>query len=85
MPSRPTITLYARPDCHLCDEARAGLQQMLEGGAAFEIRELDIDADDELFKAYLERIPVIELDGDEICELGLDAGAVRAVLATVSA
>jgi glutathione S-transferase len=58
---------------------------MLEGGAAFEIRELDIDADDELFKAYLERIPVIELDGDEICELGLDAGAVRAVLATVSA
>jgi glutaredoxin len=85
MPSRPTITLYARPDCHLCDEARAGLQQMLEGGAAFEIRELDIDSDDELLKAYLERIPVIELDGEEICELGLDAGAVRAVLATVSA
>jgi glutaredoxin len=85
MPSRPTITLYARPDCHLCDEARAGLEEMLEGGAAFELREVDIDADERLLKAYLERIPVIEIDGEEICELGLDAGAVRAVLGTVSA
>jgi hypothetical protein len=58
---------------------------MLAGGAEFELRELDIDSDDELFKAYLERIPVVELDGEEICELGLDAGAVRAVLGTVSA
>jgi glutaredoxin len=85
MPSRPTITLYARPDCHLCDEARAGLERMRDDGVEFELSELDIDADDTLLKAYLERIPVIEVDGEEICELGLDAGAVRAVLGTVSA
>jgi hypothetical protein len=58
---------------------------MREQGTEFELREVDIDSDDELLKAYLERIPVIELEGEEICELGLDAGAVRAVLATVSA
>ena len=85
MPSPPTIVLYSRPDCHLCDEARAGLERIRAEGEAFELREIDIDSDDELLKAYLERIPVIEFDGREICELGLDAGAVRAVLGTVSA
>jgi glutaredoxin len=85
MPSQPTIVLYSRPDCHLCDEARAGLERMRDEGAEFELRELDIDGDDALLKRYLERIPVIEVDGEEICELGLDVGAVRAVLGTVSA
>ena len=85
MPSRPTIVLYSRPDCHLCDEARAGLEQMRAEGLGFELREIDIDADDELLRAYLERIPVIEIDGREVCELGLDAGAVRSVIGTVSA
>ena len=85
MPSRPTIVLYSRPDCHLCDEARAGLEQMRAEGLGFKLREIDIDADDELLRAYLERIPVIEIDGREVCELGLDAGAVRSVIGTVSA
>jgi len=85
MPSPPTIVLYSRPDCHLCDEARDGLLRMQVGGQRFELREVDIDSDDDLLRRYLERIPVIEIDGREICELGLDEGAVKAVLATVSA
>ena len=85
MPSRPTIVLYSRPDCHLCDEARAGLEQMRAEGLGFKLREIDIDGDDELLRAHLERIPVIEIDGREVCELGLDAGAVRSVIGTVSA
>jgi glutaredoxin len=80
-----TVTLYSRPDCHLCDEAREGLERLRASGLAFELRELDIDSDDALLRSYLERIPVIEVDGDEVCELGLDAGAVRARLDTVSA
>jgi len=85
MPSRPTIVLYSRPDCHLCDEARAGLEEMRVEGPGFELREVDIDSDDDLLRAYLERIPVIEIDGRAVCELGLDAGAVRSVIGTVSA
>jgi glutaredoxin len=81
----PTVLLYGRPDCHLCDEARDGLERMRAEGAAFEMREVDIESDDELFKRYLERIPVIEVDGSEVCDLGLDPGAVRARLATLSA
>jgi glutaredoxin len=80
----PTVLLYGRPDCHLCDEARAGLERMRSQGARFELREIDIESDDELFKRYLERIPVIEIDGAEVCDLGLDPGAVKTRLATLS-
>jgi glutaredoxin len=79
MPS-PVVRLYARPDCHLCDEARAGLERLRGGGADFELEEVDIDSDDELLRRYLERIPVIELDGEIVSELFLDAEALRAKL-----
>ena len=78
------VTLYGRPGCHLCDEARAALLRV-RADVPFELREIDIDGDDELLRAYLERIPVIEIDGREVCELGLDTGAVRSVIGTVSA
>jgi glutaredoxin len=79
MPS-PLVRLYARPDCHLCDEARAGLERLRSDGAEFELEEIDIDSDDELLRRYLERIPVIELDGEIVSELFLDADGLRAKL-----
>ena len=83
MPSR--VVLYARPDCHLCDEARAGLERLLADGVSFELEEVDIDSDDELLKRYLERIPVVELNGEVVSELWLDADGLRARISTLSA
>jgi glutaredoxin-like protein DUF836 len=83
MPSR--LVLYGRPDCHLCDEARAGLEQLRRDGVVFELDEVDIESDDGLLHRYLERIPVIELDGEIVSELHLDADALRARLDTLSA
>jgi len=85
MPSRQTVVLYGRPDCHLCDEARAGLEALRRDGVAFEIDEVDIESDDGLLRRYLERIPVIELDGEIVSELWLDADGLRARLDTLSA
>ena len=85
MPSRPRVVLYARPDCHLCDEARAGLDQLRSDGVDFELDEVNIETDDELHSRFLERIPVIELDGEIVCELWLDADGLRARIDTVSA
>jgi glutaredoxin len=82
MPSR--LVLYARPDCHLCDEARAGLERLLADGVSFELEEVDIDSDDELLRRYLERIPVVELDGEIVSELWLDADGLRARISTLS-
>jgi glutaredoxin len=83
MPSR--LVLYARPDCHLCDEARAGLESLLADGVSFELEEVDINSDDELLKRYLERIPVVELNGEIVSELWLDADGLRARISTLSA
>jgi glutaredoxin len=84
MPS-PRVRLYARPDCHLCDEARAGLDELRGDGISFELEEIDIESDDELMKRLLERIPVIEVNGEIVSELWLDADALRARLDTLSA
>ncbi len=69
------ITLYGRPDCHLCDEAREVLQRV---GEPFD--EIDIERDDELFKRYLERIPVVTVDGREAFDFFVDEDALRARL-----
>jgi glutaredoxin len=81
---RPRLVLYARPDCHLCDEARAQLEALRAEGLAFEFDEVDIDSDDRLLARYLERIPVLTLDGEIVSELGLDSKGLRARLDTVS-
>jgi glutaredoxin len=62
-----SLTLYGRPGCHLCDDARAVLQRI---GTPFE--EIDIETDDGLLKRYLERIPVIALDGEELYDFFVD-------------
>ena len=84
MPSH-RVRLYARPDCHLCDEARAGIEQLRSDGLEFELEEIDIESDDELLRRFLERIPVIELEGEIVSELWLDADGIRARLDTLSA
>jgi glutaredoxin len=85
MPSPPRVVLYARPDCHLCDEARARLEQLRADGLDFEVAEVDIETDDELHARFLERIPVVELDGEILSELYLDTDGLRARLDTLSA
>jgi glutaredoxin len=78
----PLVTLYARPDCHLCDEARAGLESLSADGVSFELEEIDIESDEDLLRRFLERIPVIELDGEIVSELFLDSDSLRAKLRT---
>jgi glutaredoxin len=72
----PAVTLYGRPDCHLCEEARDALLRV-RAEAPFELLEIDIERDDELFRRYLERIPVVSLDGEELFELEVDEAALR--------
>jgi glutaredoxin len=84
MPS-PRVRLYGRPDCHLCDEARAGLQSLRSDGVRFEFEEVDIESDDQLLSRFLERIPVIELNGEIVGELWLDPDDLRARIDTLSA
>jgi len=78
--SLPAITLYGRPGCHLCDDARAVLERIRET-APFALTEVDITDDDDLHRRYLERIPVVWLEGEELFELFVDEQALRRRLA----
>jgi hypothetical protein len=69
-----TVTLYGRPGCHLCDDARAALERV-RACHPFHLDEVDIESDDALLKRYLERIPVIALDGEELFDLFVDEEA----------
>jgi glutaredoxin len=71
-----TITVYSKPDCHLCADAMATLGRLREE-LGFALEELDITADATLHRAYFERIPVIALDGVQLCEYFVDEALVR--------
>jgi glutaredoxin len=75
-PEMATLTVYSKPDCHLCQEAIRALRR-LQAELEFELLERDISADDALHRAYFERIPVIALDGEELSEYFLDEALVR--------
>jgi hypothetical protein len=83
-PDPVIVILYGRPRCHLCDQAREQILRIVDGSAwNVELRELDIEADEALMRAYLERIPVVEVDGRVISELVFDGEAFERALHTV--
>ena len=53
----PTLTLYHRPGCHLCEQAQAHLDEL---GLAYVLR--DISGDAALTARHGDHIPVLALD-----------------------
>ena len=76
------VTLYTRPGCHLCDDARAVVEQVCaELGVSF--TEIDISAGPEaerLTAAYGEEIPVTLVDGRQHDFWRVDPARLRAAL-----
>ena len=67
------ITLYDKPGCCLCDDARALLEDLAHD-VDFELREVDIRDDPNVFARYRYRIPVIAINGREVLEGRIEAG-----------
>ena len=85
--SLPDLILYGRPECGLCDEARELLRALLEERAAAglptpTLRDVDIESDPALERAFLASIPVVEL-GDRRLETVTSAAKLRRLLADV--
>jgi glutaredoxin len=73
------VTLYGKPGCHLCEDARRVIDQV-RAEHEFELREVDISRDAGLFRDYGERIPVVAVDGAEEFEFFVDPeGLARAL------
>jgi hypothetical protein len=73
------VTLIGKPDCHLCDDARAVIAGVCaETGDQW--AELSIEDDPALFDEYWERIPVVLVDGAPHDFWRIDAKRLRAAL-----
>jgi predicted thioredoxin/glutaredoxin len=57
------LVLVTRKGCHLCDDALRHLQDL-----GFEPELQDVDSDDELFRLYDWRVPVLLRDGEVLTE-----------------
>jgi len=70
-PDLPTLVLYSRDGCHLCEEARAEIQAVLEdrvkrGEPIARVRVVDIDANPLLRERYNDIVPIIAVNGAEL-------------------
>jgi glutaredoxin len=79
-----TVVLYGREGCCLCDDAREILLRV-RAHRPFVLEDRDIEQDEKLLRAYLERIPVVTIDGVEQFELFVDESELERRLDMVEA
>ena len=77
------VVLYGKAGCHLCEDARNEIEAASRT-RDFTLTEIDISTDPILFRKYGERIPVVEVNGEEAFELGVDRIALGRLLDTVA-
>jgi len=76
-PTEPLeVTLYTRPGCHLCDEAKLQIAPLL-AEFGLRLREVNIDADPELRERYNADVPVIFLADRKIAKHRVDPNQFR--------
>jgi glutaredoxin len=66
------VIVYSRPGCHLCDEAKAAIENS-NSADRYTLEEVNIESDDELLKKYKYDIPVVTIDGEEVFRHRVDA------------
>ena len=70
------VTLYGKPGCHLCEEARQVVVAARDE-RGFDLEEVDVTLDPVMHARYGERIPVLEIDGEEAFEFHIDPAGLR--------
>lgn len=70
----PVLHVYSRRGCHLCDVLIEELLPLVRGIFAVEVH--DIDSRPDWRVAYATRIPVVEYDGQPVCQCHLDRDAI---------
>ena len=78
------VTLFGKPGCHLCEDARVAVLEVREE-RSFDLEEVDVSVDAGLNRRYGERIPVVMLDGEELFEHFVDPVVLRERLDRVGA
>lgn len=75
------LTFIGKPDCHLCEDAHAVVDEVLADLPDVELIELSILDEPDLFEAYVDEIPVLLIDERVHTIWRVDAGRLRGALA----
>ena len=75
------VILYSKPGCHLCEEMKSEISQA-NCAEAFDLKEVNIETDEALFKRYRFDIPVLKINGMEVFKHRLRADEFKAYLAS---
>lgn len=67
----PLVEIYSKPECHLCEVAKAQLLKLREK-VPFELHEVDISKDESLLRRYGERIPLIFINRHLVAKYFID-------------
>jgi len=71
MPESPSVVVYSRKGCHLCEVVKKSLEKLsLRGG--FTWCEIDIDADADLRRQFNDEVPVVFIDGRKAFKYHMD-------------
>ncbi len=73
------VSLYTKSDCGLCREAEE-VRRRLRRTIQFQLALVDIEACPSVFERYRDRVPVVEVDGEEVASAPLDEERLRAAL-----
>jgi hypothetical protein len=77
----PVLHVYSRHGCHLCEILIEGLLPLVRGVLEVEVH--DIDSKPEWRAKYDRRVPVVEYDGQLVCQYYLDGAAIAELCDTV--
>jgi hypothetical protein len=75
----PTLYVYSRRGCHLCDVLVEALLPLVRGRLEVEVR--DVDNREDWRQRYDVRVPVVEFEGEVVCQYRLDRPAIEAIVA----
>jgi len=73
-----TLHIYSRQGCHLCKVMVDELLPLVRGRLDIEVR--DIDSREDWRRDYDVRIPLLEFEGDYVCQYKLDRTALQRIL-----
>lgn len=73
MRERPVVTIYSKPGCHLCEEAKKAI---VRSGCpvAFQLEIVTIEEDAQLYARFKDDIPVIFINGRKAFKHRVTAG-----------
>lgn len=77
------LVVYTRRGCHLCELLLEELLPAVRGRLAVDVR--DVESREDWRCDYDQRVPVVEYDGEVICQYHLDRDALKRILSDIPA